>query len=449
MASSNEENNIEKEVESVKEEVKEDKPVENLNDDINKKGENIETEESKETEKIKEIEEVKEATQPEDEKEEEKTKEVEDKKVEETKETKESSEPTTELLEQIKDQIEFYFGNVNMQRDKFLSEQIKLDNGWIPLTVMLNFNMLATMTTNCDVIVKALESSELIEVSEDKTKIRRSTKFPLPKYDEEYRKAQEAKTVYMKGFPLKDTNIQKLKTYFNQYEPYENIVMRKYQDKDKVLCFKGSIFVQFKTLDDAKAFMARKSVKYNDVELIRKWAADYTVERANEHEGRRQHYQEMREKKNESLQKDAKVLESVNLPKGAIIHLTDMPEKCRRDLIRTYFEKFEVPIAYVHYECGDKEAWIRFQEENAAKTILDQLPDNKIEIEENEITCRVLENEEEQKYLDEVKKYIVNVRQRNKSRMDNRKGRSTYKGGRKRHMSPPANQPPLKTAAHE
>ncbi|XP_015179070.1 PREDICTED: la protein homolog [Polistes dominula] len=437
MDNSKEENNIEKDVESVNEEVKEDKPVENLNDDINKKEENVETEESKETEK------------EEKNKEEEKTKEVEDKKVEETKEIKESSEPTTELLEQIKDQIEFYFGDVNMQRDKFLTEQIKLENGWIPLTVMLNFNMLATMTTNCDVIVKALESSELIEVSEDKTKIRRSPKFPLPKYDEEYRKAQEARTVYMKGFPLKNTNIQKLKTFFKQYEPYENVVIRKYQDKDKVLHFKGSIFVQFKTLDDAKTFMERKSVKYNDVELIRKWAADYSVERANKHEGRRQHYQEMKEKKNESLQKDAKVLESVNLPKGAIIHLSDMPDKCRRDLIRTCFEKYEVPIAYVQYECGDKEAWIRFQEENAAKTILEKLPNKTIKIDESEITCRVLEDEEEQKYLDEVKKYIVNVRQRNKSRMDNRKGRSTYKGGRKRHMSPPANQPPVKTPAQE
>lgn len=121
--------------------------------------------------------------------------------------------------------LQFYFGNVNMQRDKFLTEQIKLDEGWIPLSVMLNFNMLATMTTDSDVIVKSLESSELIEVSEDKKKIRRSLKFPLPTYNEEYRKAQEAKTIYMKGFPLENINIQKLKTYFNQYEPYENIVV--------------------------------------------------------------------------------------------------------------------------------------------------------------------------------------------------------------------------------
>lgn len=48
--------------------------------------------------------------------------------------------------------------------------------------------------------------------------------------------------------------------------------MRKYQDKGKKLQFKGSIFVQFKTLEDAKAFMARESIKYGDTELIRKWS---------------------------------------------------------------------------------------------------------------------------------------------------------------------------------
>lgn len=365
-----------------------------------------------------------------------------------TEEKKELSEPSTELLEQVKDQIEFYFGDVNMQRDKFLTEQIKLDEGWIPLSVMLNFNMLASMTTDHEVIVKALEPSELIEVSEDKKKIRRSPKFPLPVYNEEYRKAQEAKTVYLKGFPLQDTNIKKLKAFFDQYEPYENIVMRKYPDKEKVLHFKGSIFVQFKTLENAKAFMSRESVKYNDTELIRKWSADYAVEQANEKEERKR-IQEARNKKKDTQKNENKEIENVDLPKGAIIHMEKMPDGCTREIIRSHFEKFQGTIAYIDFDFGDKEAWIRFQEENAAKTILDELTDNKIKINETEITCRVLENEEEEKYLVEVKKCISNTRQRNKSKNDHRKNRSGHKGGRKRLASSAVDKPPAKIAAAE
>ena len=112
-----------------------------------------------------------------------------------------------------------------MQRDKFLIEQTKLDDGWVPMTVMLNFKMLASMSQEPDVILKAIELSKLMEISEDKKKIRRSPKCPLPIYNEEYRKVQEARTAYVKGFPLQDTNIEKLKTFFSAYEPFENIVV--------------------------------------------------------------------------------------------------------------------------------------------------------------------------------------------------------------------------------
>ena len=112
-----------------------------------------------------------------------------------------------------------------MQRDKFLIEQTKLDGGWIPMTIMLKFKMLASMSQDVEVILKALESSELMEISEDKKKIRRSPQHPLPVYDAEYRKAQEAKTVYAKGFPLQDITIEKLTTFLNAYEPFENIIV--------------------------------------------------------------------------------------------------------------------------------------------------------------------------------------------------------------------------------
>lgn len=114
-----------------------------------------------------------------------------------------------------------------MQRDKFLIEQIKLDDGWVPMTVMLNFKQLINLSNNIDVILKALEASDLMEISEDRKKIRRSPKHPLPEYNEQYRKAQEARTIYVKGFPQTDMNIQKLKVFLAPYKPFETIVVSK------------------------------------------------------------------------------------------------------------------------------------------------------------------------------------------------------------------------------
>lgn len=112
-----------------------------------------------------------------------------------------------------------------MHKDKFLIEQTKLDDGWVPMTVMLNFRQLTKLSTNIDVILKALEDSDLIEISEDRKKIRRSPKHPLPEYNEEYRKTQEAKTIYVKGFPQTDMNIEKLKKFFAPHKPFETIVV--------------------------------------------------------------------------------------------------------------------------------------------------------------------------------------------------------------------------------
>jgi lupus La protein len=51
-----------------------------------------------------------------------------------------------------------------LPRDKFLQEQVKLGDGWVPLEVMLKFKRLSNLTTDCDVIVTALEASDLMEV---------------------------------------------------------------------------------------------------------------------------------------------------------------------------------------------------------------------------------------------------------------------------------------------
>ena len=39
--------------------------------------------------------------------------------------------------------------------------------------------------------------------------------------------------------------------------------------KDADRLFKGSVFVEFATVDEAKAFVDRESLKYNEEELVR------------------------------------------------------------------------------------------------------------------------------------------------------------------------------------
>jgi lupus La protein len=62
---------------------------------------------------------------------------------------------------------------------------------------MLKFNRLAQITTDLTEIAAALEKSELIELSDDKTKIRRSPEVPLPDNTLEYWQEIKRRTAYV------------------------------------------------------------------------------------------------------------------------------------------------------------------------------------------------------------------------------------------------------------
>ncbi|ELW64949.1 Lupus La protein like protein [Tupaia chinensis] len=143
-------------------------------------------------------------------------------------------------------QIEYYFGDFNLPRDKFLKEQIKLDEGWVPLEIMIKFSRLNHLTTDFNVIVEALSKSkaELMEISEDKTKIRRSPSKPLPEVTDEYKNDVKNRSVYIKGFPT-DATLDDIKEWLEGKGEILNIQMRRTLQK----AFKGSIFAVFENND--------------------------------------------------------------------------------------------------------------------------------------------------------------------------------------------------------
>ncbi|VDO69351.1 unnamed protein product [Heligmosomoides polygyrus] len=72
-------------------------------------------------------------------------------------------------------QVEYYFGNINLPRDKFLQDTMKVDDGWVPIKTLPKFNCLASITTDVDVISNAVKASgsEIISVSKGGQKIHR------------------------------------------------------------------------------------------------------------------------------------------------------------------------------------------------------------------------------------------------------------------------------------
>ena len=63
--------------------------------------------------------------------------------------------------------------------------------------------------------------------------------------------------------------------------------MRNFQDKEKkIMGFKGSVLVVFKTQELAKAFIDGPPTMHKKTYLIKKWFSDYLAEKKQEYEDR-------------------------------------------------------------------------------------------------------------------------------------------------------------------
>ncbi|XP_044267920.1 la protein homolog [Tribolium madens] len=330
----------------------------------------------------------------------------------------------SELDNKIIRQIEYYFGDINLPRDKFMQEKLKEDEGWITLDVLLTFKRLASLSEDPEVIAAAVEKAEngLVELSEDRKKIRRNPDLPLPELNDARKKELVERTAYAKGFPLEEP-LNDIITFMDQYGPIDSCNRRCNKDHT----FKGSCFIIFKDKDACKKFIELESVKYKDTELIRKWQSDYFVEKKKQYEER---VKSKKDKKQARIDEKAKQLE---YPKGATIHFSNIPEgkSLTREEIKEKVKEVDdsVTISYVDFSKGDLEGYFRCSAENAAVEFLKKLTDGELEVGDVKLKLKALEGSEEEEYLKKTAEAVTKMREKAKFGKG-RKRKGQFQNGR-------------------
>ncbi len=152
------------------------------------------------------------------------------------------------LEKKIQSQLEFYLGDVNLRKDKFLLEQIrKNDKGYIDISIFLNFNKIRILLKNLpeqqeklNVIAQAVISSELLKLNSGRTKLKRKIPFSeqLDRKDEE---EIDKRTVYIENFP-EDINHETIAKIFSKCGKVLHVSLPKYAESK---AFKGFGFVEF------------------------------------------------------------------------------------------------------------------------------------------------------------------------------------------------------------
>ncbi|XP_056145102.1 lupus La protein [Lampris incognitus] len=323
-------------------------------------------------------------------------------------------------------QIEYYFGDHNLPRDKFLKEQLQLDDGWVTIETMLKFNRLKTLTTDSSVIVGALQKSKsgLLEISEDKTKMRRSPNKPLPEINDEYKDTLKNKSVYIKGFPL-ETTLDEIQEWLSGKGTIENIQMRRNLQRQ----FKGSVFICFDSNETSKQFLERSDIKsFKDNEMLVLSREDYHAKKAEE---RKQYKAKAKAKHDkEEHQKNAEEKEMgllLDEQTGCLLKFSGELENVSREDFHELFSGHG-KIKWVDFTRGAKEGTLLF--DGNAKEALEKAKEangGTLQVKDSDVAWEVLEGDVEK----DVMKKIIEAQQETYNRSKGRGGRGRS-GGRGR-----------------
>lgn len=177
-----------------------------------------------------------------------------------------------QLLADIAKQVDFWFGDVNLHKDRFLREQIeKSRDGYIDISILASFNKMKKLTTDPKLIARALKNSSVVETNLESTKIRR--RLPLGEKPQDV----DARTVYAELLP-KNVTHSWIERVFGKFGSVVYISIPRYKSTGDT---KGFAFIEFETQDQAakaieclnnppeeaprKAGMFPKTVKYKPI----------------------------------------------------------------------------------------------------------------------------------------------------------------------------------------
>lgn len=153
--------------------------------------------------------------------------------------------------QKVRQQVEFYFSDSNLQTDKFLWKIYEANDGWVELKTILTFGRMRQYRPE-DKVIAALKASDKLVLSANEDMVRR--KDPLKDFNE-LKNTRKRNTVHIEGFPHEATQ-EELEAWFNkiaQELPQEKTVgsVRRIKSRAKKEFF-GVVDVELKTSEDSE-----------------------------------------------------------------------------------------------------------------------------------------------------------------------------------------------------
>lgn len=146
-------------------------------------------------------------------------------------------------------QMEFYFSDANITKNRMMREMVvkanKESEGYVDLNAFLEFTKMQQLTAAVADIGKGLSTSDKLELSEDRLRARRKEPFDPEKVKSD--EAVEDCTIYVENIP-RESEHEWLEKIFQAFGPVAYISLPKFKSGQH----KGFAFVEFDDVDAAR-----------------------------------------------------------------------------------------------------------------------------------------------------------------------------------------------------
>ncbi|GAB4837265.1 hypothetical protein Ancab_002167 [Ancistrocladus abbreviatus] len=215
-------------------------------------------------------------------------------------------------------QVEFYFSDSNLPRDKFLKKTMdESEDGMVNLALICSFSRMRNHLGLGEVkpddvsedtvkaVAETLRQSNFLKISDDGRKVGRITELAKP---EEVIEQVDNRTIAASPLPY-NVKLEDVEAFFTQFAKVNSVRLPHHVSSKKVFC--GTALIEFSTEEDVEKIL-EQTLSYAGAELELKPKKDFDTERE----------KQAQETENSHPVSDHKSSEEADYPKGLIVAFT-------------------------------------------------------------------------------------------------------------------------------
>ncbi|KAL0233420.1 hypothetical protein PCE1_001935 [Barthelona sp. PCE] len=313
---------------------------------------------------------------------------------------------TENRKESIRNQVDFYFSDSNVVFDKWLKDQLRSSNdNSMDISLLLRFPRIKALDTTIEEITESIADSEIVQVSEDKTRISRKNGV-IPAPDVIFRRSIRVKPV-----PATST-IESLKVHFAQYG---NVLSVRARIRNEIA---DACFVEFESEELANSVL-EQTVTFPDFdeEVKLESRVVYMQRKREEKKQRREAKRASKQQKTKKYKNTDKEAEfdnpnnvEVEVVLGLLVRASNLRPGISRSTLNTVPKSYG-DVRFVDFTAENNSVIYRFSQYDldAPKRMLSDITDEHKSDLSDDLVLEILEGEEEINYW---KKILIRARKR-------------------------------------